>query len=464
MNSARTTYGTLFTLLVVTVTSAAPPVGWRNDGTGKFTTANPPISWTVDRNIVWQIETPGRSLASPVVVGSQIFITAEPAELVCCSAKDGVTLWQKSHQYIDVFGTAKGERIEKDLAAARDLNKEVNDLNRERDTARKANNETKQKELEKQINVLRDRIKELTVFPPMPGGDTGNTGSTPTSDGKNVYAVFGTGIVSSHTLAGKLNWMKFIEPPSSGHCASPVLVDGKLVVQLRNLIALNPSTGETLWKAETGARHGSPVATRIKETSVIVTPEGAVVRVADGKVVAKNQFRLNHASPIVHVGVIYAAQDEGIKAVTLANATANEAVTQVAWETKGSRTSRLASPILHDNLLYSATEQGILEVTDAKTGKRVYRKRLEFDGGRVDPSLAFAGNRLYVSNTRGETVVLRPGKSYQEIARSKLKDGFSSSLTFAGRRLYVRTRKHLYCIEEPIPRTAQGVKKKPVLK
>jgi outer membrane protein assembly factor BamB len=458
MKAPLTAFTTVLMLTFVTVTAAAPPVGWRNDGTGKFTATNPPIHWAVDRNIVWQVETSGRSLASPVVVGNQVFITAEPASLVCCSVKTGETLWSKPHQYIDVFGKAKGERIEKDLAAARDLGKEANDLNRERDTARKANNETKQKQLEQQINVLREQIKKLTVFPPMPGGDTGNTGSTPTSDGKNIFAVFGTGIVSSHTLTGKLNWMKFIEQPGSGHCASPVLVDGKLIIQLRNLIALDIATGETLWKTETGARHGSPVAMRIKNTSVIVTPAGAIVRVADGKIVAKNQFRLNHASPIVQADVVYAAQDEGIKAVTLANATADEAVTNVSWETKGSRTSRLASPILHEGLLYSATEQGILEVTNAKTGKRVYRKRLEFDGGRVDPSLAFAGNRLYVSNTRGETVVLSPGNSYEEIARCKLKEGFSSSLTFAGRRLYVRTRKHLYCIEEPIPRTAKGGK------
>ncbi len=92
----------------------------------------------------------------------------------------------------------------------------------------------------------------------MPGGDTANTGSTPTSDGDNVYAVFGTGIVASYTLDGTLNWMKFIEAPGNQHCASPILIDGKLIVHLHNLIALDAMTGEILWKAETGARNGSP--------------------------------------------------------------------------------------------------------------------------------------------------------------------------------------------------------------
>ncbi|MEO1998072.1 MAG: PQQ-binding-like beta-propeller repeat protein, partial [Planctomycetaceae bacterium] len=215
-------------------------------------------------------------------------------------------------------------------------------------------------------------------------------------------------------------------------------------------------TGKTAWTAKTSARHGSPVVAHIAGTPVVVTPGGAIVRVVDGTIIAKNQFQLNHSSPVVHDGVVYATQDGSIKAVTLADASAEQAVTQVVWETTGSRSSRLASPICHEGSLYSVTEKGILEVTDAKTGQRIYRKRLEFDGGRVDPSITMAGNRLYVSNTRGATVVFHPGKDYQEIARSQLNDRFSSSLAFAGRQLYIRTRKFLYCIEQATPRTAGG--------
>jgi outer membrane protein assembly factor BamB len=454
MRTPSAIFAAILTLTVAAAVSAGPPVGWRNDGTGKFLAANPPINWSADRNVIWRIEMPGCSLASPIVVDDRVFVTAEPAELICFSVNEGKKLWQRSHQYTDVFDKVKGARIEMNLKQARQLSEQVGNLHRERYTARRADDTDKQKKLEEIINALRKRIDGLTAFPPMPRGDAANTGSTPTSDGKNVFAVFGTGIVSSHALDGKRNWIKFIEAPRSGHCASPLLIDGKLIVHLRHLIALDAATGETLWTAKTGARHGSPVVARIDGTPVIVTPEGAVVRVADGRIIAKNQFRLNHSSPIVNDDVVYAMQDGSIKAITLAGANADEAVTQVAWETTGSRSSRLASPIYHEELLYSVTEKGILEVTDAKTGIRIYRKRLEFDGGRVDPSLTLAGNRLYVSNTRGVTVVFRPGKKYQEIARSKLNDRFSSSLSFAGNRLFMRTSKYLYCIEEQAARTA----------
>lgn len=446
MQTASAFHAILLALIGVVTTTAGTPVGWRNDGTGKFPAATPPTSWAANRNIVWRTEMPGRSLSSPVIVENRVFVTAEPAELVCVSVKDGKTLWKRSHQYANVFERAKAERIEKNLELARGLGKEVNALHRQRDAARKANDVDKQKSIDRQINTLRERIAKLTEFPPMPGGDTANTGSTPTSDGTNVFAVFGTGIVSSHTLSGKRNWMRFIEAPGSNHCASPVLIDGKLIVHLRNLIALDATTGKTIWTAKTGARSGSPVVARIDGKSVIVTPEGAVVRVADGRILATKLFQLNYASPIVHDGVIYAMQNSGIKAVRITNAKADQAVTKVLWETTGSRSSRLASPIYHDGLLYSVTEQGILEVYNAGNGSRVYRKRLLFNGGRVDPSISLAGNRLYVSNTRGATVVLQPGKTYREIARNTLKDGNSSSQAFAGSRLFIRTRKFLYCI------------------
>ena len=448
---ARTVSIALITLAVLAaagVAFAAPPVGWRNDGTGKFPAADPPVNWDNDSNIVWRVETPGRSLASPVVVGDRVFITAEPAELVCYAAGDGEKLWQRSHLYVDVFGEAEGALIDENLAEARKLEETVSALNQERDSAQKANDTEKLEELKKRIETLREQIAKLTVFPPMPGGNTANTASTPTSDGENVYAVFGTGIVSSHSLDGTLNWMKFVEAPGNRHSASPVLVDGKLIVHLSNLVALDAASGETVWTAEAGARNGSPVVANVEGRQMIVTPGGAVVRVADGRIVARDQFQLSYSSPTVDGGVVYAGQDSGIKAVSVAGSASDDAVTQVAWESDGSQASRLASPVYHDGLLYTVTEQGILEVTDARAGELVYRKRLEFGGGRVDPSVTLAGDYLYVSNTQGATVVLRPGREYEEVARCQLDDGFSSSLFFAGRRLYVRSGKFLYCIEE----------------
>src|SRR5207244_2417681 len=99
---------------------------------------------------------------------------------------------------------------------------------------------------------------------------------------------------------------------------------------------------------------------------------GAVVRVSDGEVLAKNQFHLGHASPIVQEGIVYAVEDGAVKAFNLPESS-DQSNLHLNWKTSLSSTNRLASPICHEGLLYGVTEQGVLEVSDAKTGEQVYR-------------------------------------------------------------------------------------------
>lgn len=436
----------VFTCCVSSV-FAAESIGWRGDGTGRFAAADPPQTWSPEDNVVWKAELPGRSLASPIVVGDRVFVTANPTELLCFSAGDGRLLWQRSHGYTDVFDNEKGQSIERDHEQAREIQKQIGELHRERRDAEEAGQAEKKEQLQEQISALDEKVRELRTFPPPADGEPGNTGGTPTSDGRSVFALFGNGIVSSHTLDGRRNWMVFAEAGSGDQSASPLLIDGKLIVHLRGLIALDAESGETLWRTETASRHGSPVAAVLGETKVIVTPAGAIVRLDDGQVLARDQFRLGHSSPLVQDDLIYAMEDNQPKALrlTLEEEKGDNFRLPVVWEVKSSKTKRLASPIYHEGLLYSATEQGIFEVTDAKTGERVYRKRLNFDGGRADPSLCLAGELIYISSNRGATIVIRPGREYDEVARNSL-DDFKSSLCFAGSRMYVRTKGHLWCI------------------
>ncbi len=419
--------------------------GWRFDGTGRFPNVTPPVTWSKEENVAWKVELPGRSLASPVVVGRQVFVMSDPAELICLSIEDGQTLWQRSHEYADVFGAAKGRAIEANLEVARDVRRQKDELNRARDEARKAGQTETAERLQKQMESLEQRYRELTVYPPKPGGDTGNSTSTPVSDGHNVFAVFATGIVSSHSLDGKQNWMTFIDGAGRDHSASPLLVDGKLIVHLGDLVALDAQSGDVRWRVKSDERHGSPVPARVGNQPVLVTADGDLVRLSDGEIMVKRQFRLGHNSPIVEDDVVYALEDGAIKALQLPGAMDNDTQLAVRWETSSTRANQLASPVYHNGLLYAVGEHGILDVTDAKTGQRVYRKRLDFDGGRVDASLCLAGGLLFVSSTRGTTIVLRPGREFEQVARNEL-EGFSSSLAFARDRMFVRTAQHVFCV------------------
>jgi outer membrane protein assembly factor BamB len=105
-----------------------------------------------------------------------------------------------------------------------------------------------------------------------------------------------------------------------------------------------------------------------------------------------------------------------------------------------------SSPVVHEGLLYAANDQGILSVLDAESGELVYEERLNLRGSTY-PSISLAGKRIYVSSDSGSTVVVQPGREYKELARNNL-EPFRSSLVFDGKRVYVRTAKHLYCIGE----------------
>ncbi|MFT7643957.1 MAG: outer membrane protein assembly factor BamB [Pirellulaceae bacterium] len=434
-----------FVLLSVTLWAD----GWRFDGTGRFPAKNPPVNWSKENNIAWKAELPGRSLASPVIVGTRAFVTSDPAELICFSIQDGEMVWQQSHEYANLFGAAKGEKIEADLTLAKGVRKQRDDLNRERGEAKKAEQIQKAEQLQAKIELLDNRYRELIAYPPKPGGDTGNSTSTPVCDGKDIYAVFATGIVSSHSLAGKRNWMTYVEGARGDHSASPLLLDGKLIVHLRDVVALDARNGDVLWRVKTDERHGSPVAAEIAGAAVLVTANGDIIRVSDGELIVKRQFRLGHNSPIVEAGTVYALEDGAVKAFQLPSSTELPADSklELKWELSSTRANQLASPIVHNGLLYGVGERGILEVADVKTGKRIYRKRLDFGGGRVDASLCLAGELLFVSSTRGVTLVLKPGREFEQVTRNEL-EGFSSSLAFSENRMFARTPKHLICIKE----------------
>ena len=82
----------------------------------------------------------------------------------------------------------------------------------------------------------------------------------------------------------------------------------------------------------------------------------------------------------------------------------------------------------------------MFSVVDAKDGKVVYSKKLDIGkgGGTVYPSIVVAGAKVYVSSDNGTTVVLKPGRAYEELARNQL-DGFRSTPVFVGNRMFKST-------------------------
>jgi hypothetical protein len=130
-----------------------------------------------------------------------------------------------------------------------------------------------------------------------------------------------------------------------------------------------------------------------------------------------------------------------------------------------------ASPLIHDGLAYVVDAMGSLFVIDLKEKKVVYRRELgtgfELRSvvhvmGTAYASPVLAGKHIYIFGMDGTTVVLKPGRTCEEVARNKIEDvvarnygvwpeGFASTPVAESKFLYIRGDKYLYCIGEKRP-------------
>lgn len=447
----------LNTIIALTA-SANPPVGWRTDGTGLYPAAKPPTQWSTTANVVWKTPMPKFSNATPIIVGDKLFTCSEPSDLVCVQLSDGRILWSKSSNRSEALTPEDIAKEKQVTEAAKPVLAELKPLEQEYNKVRRAqrkdrtNQELKDKlkTLGSDIGKLKRQLRDYyAAQPARTHGTNGYTSATPTSDGKYVYVVFGSGVAAAYDLDGNRQWLRMLEAPRNnsnwGHCTSPLLAGDKLIVHINEMQALDPKTGDTVWRARgTKRRWGSPILTSIAGTDVIVTADGALVRADDGKILAQRMGKLDYCAPIVHDGIAYFIENGG-KAVKLPSAADGVAKPQLLWTTKPKRERYYASPVLHDGLIYAINQRSDFSIIDAATGEVVTEKKLQLGGRTVYPSPVVAGGHIYISIDGGVTLLLKPGREAVEVGRNSL-ELFRSSPVFAGERLYIRAYKNLYCI------------------
>jgi len=379
--------------------SPAHPFGWRGDGSGRFPDATPPLQRTAD-NLKWSTKV-GSSYSSPCLSGKSVFVASEPNLLICVDAADGRERWRAATTPADL--TDEPSRAK---AAAYEL----------------------------------------------PKDGAGMTAATPVTDGRNVYAVFSNGIVRAFDIEGKPRWITFIDAEQItgyGRSASPILVDGKLIVHITGLYGLDPETGKRLWvNADAKSAYGSPTSMKIGSTSVIVTPEGDVVRADDGKTLKSGIGLTSNASPVAVNNIVYFVERQ-VAAVQLDDASKNTEL----W-TADIRRQIFGSPVIHDGLLFNVTGQAELFVFQAAAkGEQepvVDARGLIEDNGEngtlAFASLTLAGKHLFLNTLKGELLILEATREAKPAGKIKLSSGASSSPVFAGKHLFVRDGDMLLCI------------------
>jgi len=358
---------------------------WRGDGSGSFPQAKVVTKWSPDENIVWSTDMPNWSNASPILVDDKLFVCSEPSTLICLNAKDGKVLWSKASDAKD-------------------------------------------------------------AKPPKTHKVNGYSSPTPVSDGKCVYVMFGTGVAAAYELDGTRRWITSTQKATHkwGHCASPVLAGGNLIVSVINIVALDPKTGKEVWTVKSAAKWGTPLVTQIGGVDIIITPNGEVIRAKDGKVLAKHKSKLEYNGVVIQDGIFYGFDG---KSQVFAYQISDKFQLKQLWKTAVKKDRYYASPVIHAGIMYGLTRAGVLTAVDIERGRKLYEQDLKV-GGRRDccyPSLVIIGDNLHAASDNGTTVVIKPGQTYNEIARNKL-EPFRSTPLPVGTRMYLRGLKKMYCI------------------
>jgi outer membrane protein assembly factor BamB len=248
-----------------------------------------------------------------------------------------------------------------------------------------------------------------------------------------------------------------------GLSASP-LIDGDLVLVIpggpgAGVAAFHKRTGKLAWKCgDDKAAYASPAALTVAGQRQIVffTAPGLLGVAADSgkelwRVPWTTEYDVNICTPLVIGSRLFVASGEEVGSALFDLATGKP---QVVWESKGKKgvlTTYWANAVEHQGHLYGLSGEFDkvinLNCVDLKTGKLVWSKN-KFGKGAI----LLADGHLFITTKAGE-LVLAPATptGYQEKARVTLLGDNRTVPTLANRRLYLRDREHVLCLDVAAP-------------
>jgi outer membrane protein assembly factor BamB len=409
---------------------------WRGPlATGAAPHGDPPTKWDEKTNIKWKTAIPGKGSATAIIWGDRVFIATA----------------------VDTKRVAKAADIPRP------------DPKREYKT--KPPNTYHQfilMCLDRQTGKVRWE-KVCTERVPHEGVQANNTyaSGSPTTDGKFVWVSFGSQGVYCYDFAGTLQWQRDLGVMQSrygfGEASTPVLHGDNLILNWdqeigSKLVILDATNGKTCREIDRDevTSWNTPLVVEHKGKTQVIVNGTKKVRSYDlttGELLWQCGGMSTNAipSPVAADGVAYvmSGYNKFLAIAVPLDATGDLTNTdKLLWKhTRG--TPYCASPLLVDSKLYfTQFSDNLLTCLDGKTGK-VY-----INQERLDAATSFygspvaAGGRIYLVDRGGVGVVLKQSTKVEVLATNRLNDTFDSSPAVAGRQLFLRGHKNLYCIED----------------
>ena len=172
---------------------------------------------------------------------------------------------------------------------------------------------------------------------------------------------------------------------------------------------------------------------------------------ANGKELWRVEERKHHSGtvrPVVGHGMVFTATGLAKGELWAVKLGGRGVVTDthVVWKVTRNVPNR-PSPVLAGELLFMVDQDtGVVSCLEAKTGEVAWRERLPGTGNHSSSPICAEG-RIYFFNENGHCIVIEAARQFKVLAENKLDEGFMASAAVAGKALFLRSKTHLYRIE-----------------
>ncbi len=349
----------------------------------------PPLTWTAEEGIGWQVPLPGHGQSSPVIIEDRIYVTAVEGPkknnnlILCHSLSDGTLLWKRSYP----------------------------------------------SSLPVENNVY-----------------TSRAAPTPAADRTGVFAFFESGNLIALNGKGEVRWERDLIKDYGkyigrfGLGGSVAQTDDSVIIVADNdgpsyIAAFDKGTGKTLWKTDRPSRisWSSPMMVKIEgKDQIVISSSGTVdgYDPADGSLLwsydnvggntvpstidAGNGTFLVGASPGRNGEASEGAKESNLMMKIVAADGGFKP--EIVWRNTDA-TSSFGSPILYKGHAYYTNRAGVLYCIDATTGETRYTARLA--GSNWATPVAASGH-IFIFGKDGKTSVMKAGPEKEMIAENQL--------------------------------------------
>ena len=425
---------------VVVLTSTAGAANWPQwrgpGGTGVSAEKNLPGEWSPAKNIRWKTPVAGRGHSSPVVWGNKIFLTTAIEGDVVPGAK-AVTHMDDGKVFLHPDSVGADRKHTFKVIC---LNADTGKI-----------------------------LWEQTAFEGTPYDNrhrkSSYASSTPATDGKLVFAFFGTEGLFAYDLNGKPAWKADLGKLGTigmGTGTSPILHENLIIVQCDEesgaasfIVALDKKTGKEVWRTprKVQASWATPILVAGAGRTELITSGNETVISYDpvtGKELWRHKGVASNAipSPVANQEMVFVSAgfpEKIVMAIKLG--VSGDLGDSVIWKyAKG--TAYVPSPILYGDYLYLTTDRGILTCLDARTGE------VKYEGGRIPipatftaSPIAFEGKILLTSED-GDTFVVKAGPKHEILGTNSVGEPVYASPAVADGKIFIRGEKNIYCVQQ----------------